>query len=134
MPNRRADIRPPVFSLEAPMKRKLALFLRISVGLIALPTLPASAGGKIALPPALSISDLSGMSGGASPTGVAITNQSLSAVNVGNQVNADSLVTGNVTLQSGAFSGFNGVGNFVFNTGNNNNVQGTLSVTIIAPR
>ena len=115
------------------MKRKLALFLGFSAGMIVLPTLAASVGGKPVLPPALSASDLSAMSGGASPVGVAITNQSLSAVNVGNQVNADSLVTGNVTLQSGAFNGFNGVGNFVFNTGNNNNVQGTLSVTIITP-
>jgi hypothetical protein len=43
------------------------------------------------------------------------------------------LFSGNVTLENGAFNGFNGVGNFVFNTGNNNNLQGTLSVTVLAP-
>jgi hypothetical protein len=69
------------------------------------------------------------MSGGAS---VAVTNQNLTAVNAG-QVSADSLTTGDVTLQSNAFSGFSGIGNFVINTGNNNNVQGSLSVTVIAP-
>lgn len=83
------------------------------------------------LPNALSASDLSELSGGASPKGVAVTTQVLSASNSGNTINADSLITGDVTLQSGAFSGFNGVGNFVFNTGNNNNLQGTLSVTIV---
>jgi hypothetical protein len=92
----------------------------------------AAAADKLALPQAVSSQDLAGMSGGAN-TAVALTNQSLNAVNSGNTLTADSLTTGDVTLQSNAFSGFNGIGNFVFNTGNNNNVQGTLSVTIIAP-
>jgi hypothetical protein len=90
----------------------------------------AVAADRLALPQAVSSDDLAGMSGGAS---VAVTNQNLSAVNAG-QVSADSLTTGNVTLQSNAFSGFNGVGNFVINTGNNNNLQGSLSVTIISPQ
>jgi hypothetical protein len=85
------------------------------------------------LPKALSSSDLAELSGGASPTGLAVSLQNLSAVNSDNQVNGDSIVTGDVTLQSGAFNGFNGIGNFVFNTGNNNNLQGTLSVTILTP-
>jgi hypothetical protein len=115
------------------MKQKLLGF-GMAAGLAMSLTVPVSAGEKPVLPAALSASDLSEMSGSASPTGVAITNQSLSAVNSGNQVNADSVVTGSVNLQSGAFNGFNGVGNFVFNTGNNNNLQSTLSVTIIAPQ
>ena len=90
----------------------------------------AVAADKLALPQAVPSDDLAGMSGGAA---VAVTNQNLSAVNAG-QVSADSLTTGNVTLQSNAFSGFNGVGNFVINTGNNNNLQGSLSVTIISPQ
>jgi hypothetical protein len=93
---------------------------------------PVVAADKLALPQAVSSDDLAGMSGGAN-TAVALTNQSLSAVNSGT-VSADQLSTGNVTLQSNAFSGFNGVGNFVINTGNNNNLQGSLSVTIIAPQ
>jgi hypothetical protein len=83
-----------------------------------------------ALPQAVSSDDLAGMSGG---TAVAVTNQNLNAVNAGNTVTADTLTTGDVTLQSNAFSGFSGIGNFVINTGNNNNLQGSLSVTIITP-
>lgn len=91
------------------------------------------AASKMSLPQALPTSDLADLSGGASPTGVAITNQTLTAVNSGNSINADSVTTGNVSVGAGAFNGFNGVGNFVFNTGNNNNVQGSLSVTIMTP-
>lgn len=87
---------------------------------------------KTGLPKALSADELAAMSGGTS-TNTALSSQTLSALNSGNQVNADSVVTGDVTIASGAFNGFNGVGNFVFNTGNNNNLQGTLSVTILAP-
>ena len=86
-----------------------------------------------ALPLPVSADDLSKMSGGASPTGLAVTTQTLSALNANNSVNASSVVTGEVNLQPGTFSGFNGIGNFVFNTGNNNNVQGTLSVMILTP-
>jgi len=85
------------------------------------------------LPRALSASELQAMSGGANQTNMAVSSQTLSALNSGNQVNADTVQTGAVSLQAGAFNGFNGVGNFVFNTGNNNNLQGTLSVTVLAP-
>jgi hypothetical protein len=86
-----------------------------------------------ALPAPISSEELSTLSGGASPTGLAVTNQTLSALNANNSVSAGTVVTGQVSLQPGTFSGFNGIGNFVFNTGNNNNVQGTLSVTILTP-
>ena len=91
----------------------------------------ASAADKPALPAAVSSDELASMSGG---TAVAVTNQNLTAVNSGNTVSAQSLTTGDVTLQSNAFSGFSGIGNFVINTGNNNNLQGSLSVTVITPR
>lgn len=100
---------------------------------IAVPVRAADTIEKPSLPRALSASDLAELSGGASPTGIAISSQTLTALNSGNQVNASSVVTGDVTLQAGAFNGFNGIGNFVFNTGNNNNLQGTLSVTILTP-
>jgi hypothetical protein len=86
-----------------------------------------------ALPQALSADDLGKLSGGASPSGVAISQSTLTAVNAGNAVNADNVVTGNISMAPGTFDGFNGVGNFVFNTGNNNNVQGSLNVTILTP-
>jgi hypothetical protein len=73
--------------------------------------------------------ELARLSGGAQA--VAITNQNLSALNSGNEVNANSVVNGEVTLQANAFSGFSGLGNFVINTGNNNNLQGSMSINII---
>ena len=54
-------------------------------------------------------------------------------MNSGNSLSADNITTGDISVGAGAFNGFNGVGNFVFNTGNNNNVQGSLSVTIMTP-
>jgi hypothetical protein len=85
------------------------------------------------LPQPLTASDLAQMSGGASPTGIAITTQDLSASNSDNSLTANSVVTGNINVPASAFNGYNGVGNFVFNTGNNNNVQGSLSITIVTP-
>lgn len=88
---------------------------------------------KASLPEPLAASDLARMSGGASPSGIAVTTQDLSASNSDNSVSANSIVTGNINVPASAFSGYNGVGNFVFNTGNNNNVQGSLSITIVTP-
>ncbi len=92
--------------------------------------LAAPAQTTPSLPQPLSSSDLANLSGGSS---IALTNQNLDAVNSGNQVNADTITTGDINVPKGAFDGFSGVGNFVFNTGNNNNLQGTLSVTILTP-
>lgn len=129
MPNAggRISVRRHFPFLGAPMKHIAVLALSAVAALVAG---QAFAGEKPVLPQAVSSNDLSTMSGGAA---VAVTNQNLSAVNTGNTVSANSLTTGDVTLQSNAFSGFSGIGNFVVNTGNNNNVQGSLSVTVIAP-
>lgn len=62
-----------------------------------------------------------------------ITDQTLDAVNSGNSVVADVVGSGAVTLSPNAFSGYNGIGNFVINTGHNNNLQGSISVSIAAP-
>jgi hypothetical protein len=82
-------------------------------------------------PTAVSASDedLAGFSGGEEM--IAVTNQNLTALNSGNSVNAGSVVNGQVVLEANAFSGFSGLGNFVINTGNNNNLQGSMSVNII---
>jgi hypothetical protein len=84
--------------------------------------------------------ELGSTSGGASTTTnlnatvyAAVSDQTLSATNSGNSVTANTLTTGAVNLGANAFSGFNGIGNFVLNTGNNNNLQGSLSVTILMP-
>jgi hypothetical protein len=59
------------------------------------------------------------------------TNQSLNATNNGNSVTGDTVDSGSLTLGSNAFTGFNGIGNFVVNTGHNNNLQGSISVSIV---
>jgi hypothetical protein len=73
--------------------------------------------------------DLASFSGGQEM--IAVTNQNLTALNSGNSVNAASVVNGQVTLEANAFSGFSGLGNFVINTGNNNNLQSSMSVNIV---
>jgi hypothetical protein len=74
--------------------------------------------------------DLAALSGGANTT-IALTDQDLTAVNSGNQINAANVGSGAISLQGGALSGFNGIGNFIMNTGHNNNLQSSMSVTII---
>jgi len=61
----------------------------------------------------------------------AVTEQDLSAVNTGNSIVAGTITNGAINIPTGAFNGFNGVGNFVMNTGNQNNIQGTLSINVV---
>jgi len=74
--------------------------------------------------------DLESVSAGESVEVNVLTNQQLTANNTGNSVNAQSVVNGDISLSGSALNGYSGVGNFVMNTGNNNNVQGSVSVTI----
>jgi hypothetical protein len=77
----------------------------------------------------LSEADMESLAGG---TGVSmvITNQTLNATNQGNTINGDVVSSGQVSIGSGAFSGYDGVGNFVINTGHQNNLQSTISVGV----
>ncbi len=85
----------------------------------------AVAGG-LAKP--VSDAELQALSGGQA---VAVNEQQLKAMSTDNSVNALGNVTnGPVSLNAGAFSGFSGLGNFVINTGNNNILQGSMSVNI----
>ena len=61
----------------------------------------------------------------------ALTDQDLSATNTGNNITAGLITNGTINIGTGAFSGFNGVGNFVLNTGTSDNIQGSLSVSIV---
>jgi hypothetical protein len=63
----------------------------------------------------------------------AITNQDLSAVNTGNAISAATVSTGGISIGTNAFSGFAGLGNFLTNTGNQNNMQASMSVSVIIP-
>lgn len=84
-----------------------------------------------ALPPSL---DATALANEAISAGViASSMQTLTATNSGNTVTADTIETGDITLSADALSGFSGVGNFVMNTGNNNNLQGSISIVIVMP-
>jgi hypothetical protein len=61
---------------------------------------------------------------------VVLTEQNLNAVNSGT-IEAGVVNSGAVNIDGSAFSNFEGVGNFVMNTGHLNNIQSSLSVTII---
>jgi hypothetical protein len=84
-----------------------------------------------AAPKALDISELAQINGGQAIT-VVSTTQALSAVNTGNSIVAGSVRSGDISFSNAALSNFAGVGNFVVNTGANNNLQGNLSVTVVA--
>jgi hypothetical protein len=62
---------------------------------------------------------------------VGLSSQTMTATNSGNSVTAETIENGDIVLSSGAFSGFSGIGNFVMNTGNNNNLQGSIGVVVI---
>ena len=62
---------------------------------------------------------------------VVASDQLLKATNSGNSVNANTVTTGGMRIDANAFSGFNGVGNFVMNSGNNNNLQGAITINIV---
>ena len=59
-----------------------------------------------------------------------VTTQDLNATNSGNTITAGTVQNGDINFSGNALTGFSGVGNFVTNTGNNNNLQGSISVTI----
>ncbi|MGH6985691.1 MAG: hypothetical protein ACRED9_02470 [Caulobacteraceae bacterium] len=91
----------------------------------------STARADASLPQPLATSDLGSISAGQGTTYNTVTTQTLGATDTGNSIVAGTVTNGDVNVGAGAFSGFNGVGNFVVNTGNNNIVQGTLSVTVV---
>jgi hypothetical protein len=79
----------------------------------------------------MSADDLGALSGGTGVDVDVITEQTLNAVNTGNTVTGDTVSSGEINIGANAFSGFEGVGNFVMNTGHNNNLQSTVSVSVV---
>lgn len=79
----------------------------------------------------LSLEDMDALSGGTGVEVVIDTGQVLTATNTGNSVTGDTVGSGQVTLGSGAFSGYDGIGNFVINTGHNNNLQSSMNVSVV---
>lgn len=86
---------------------------------------PAMASGP------LSLEELSRIHAGEAPQFTVTNNQSVTASSSANVISAGSLISGGVSFSQGAFGGFSGIGNIVVNTGNNNAIQGTLSVTVV---
>ena len=80
---------------------------------------------------ALAPEDLADLAGqGDAPVGV-LTEQTLTALNTGNRIVAGTVGSGAISIGQNAFNGFNGIGNFVINSGHNNTLQSTLSVAIV---
>lgn len=107
-------------------------FAFIAAALAAVPTPPASDRPQVpetAQAPALIGAELDDVRGGDAQA-VVLTEQNLNAVNSG-RIDAGVVNSGAVNIDGSAFSNFEGVGNFVMNTGHLNNIQSSLSVTII---
>jgi hypothetical protein len=79
----------------------------------------------------LSLDDMEALSGGSAIEVVIDTGQVLTATNTGNSVTGDTVGSGQVNIGSGAFSGYDGIGNFVINTGHNNNLQSSMNVSVV---
>jgi hypothetical protein len=106
-----------------------------ALAVVALPVTPAAEEPDA--DPALSepaiaqdeLADLAGQGDG-SPIAV-LTEQSLTALNSGNAVIGANVGSGSISIDANAFSGFDGIGNFVINSGHNNTLQSSLSVSIV---
>lgn len=59
-----------------------------------------------------------------------LSEQNLSAVN-GSQMQGGVIGSGQIYLDGGAFSSFDGVGNFILNTGHQNNIQSAINLSIV---
>lgn len=91
--------------------------------------LPAFAPGADEV---MSLDELSAYVGGASShDSVVITEETLQALNHDNVVVGDIVKSGDITLANGGLSGFDGIGNFIMNTGHQNNLQSSMSVSIL---
>lgn len=100
-----------------------------SISLASAEELPASNPADVT--EVLSTEDMDALAGGTGVDIVMITDQTLTALNSGNTVIGETVGSGQVNLGSGAFSGYSGLGNFVINTGHNNNLQSSMSVSVV---
>lgn len=108
-----------------------AALLTVLPGLAAAEGPPATDVAGVPPPARLDAAGLDAQTAGADGGANIVSSQQVTATNSGNSVNADTVQSGDIAFSDSAFSGFNGIGNFVFNTGANNNVQGVVSVNIV---
>ena len=85
-------------------------------------------------PKPLAADELSGLTGRQGSTSTILSDQDLTAINNGNSVTARNVTSGQILIGPGAFEGFAGVGNFVINSGHNNNLQGAITINVISPQ
>ena len=85
----------------------------------------AETSSPAASPAPVSLEDLASMSGGKEPAAISAVTAGLSS---GNTING-ATSSGNISVDSNSLN-FNGIGNFVFNTGQNNVLQGVLNVYV----
>ena len=98
------------------------------------PVLAPEVASPATAPEPIALDDLASLNGRQGSTSTILSDQDLTAVNRGNTITANTVGSGQITLGAGAFDGFAGVGNFVINSGHNNNLQGALTINIIAPQ
>ncbi|MGC6400256.1 hypothetical protein ACNI3Q_06700 [Sphingomonas sp. FW199] len=77
------------------------------------------------MPAQLAETELAALRGGQT---IVVNNQTLAATTSGNIMGDN--VAGNISLADNALSNFNGIGNFVINTGAQNNLQAGMTLTV----
>jgi hypothetical protein len=106
----------------------VALAAAVTPGAVAAADTAPSASPTEPILASKDLEDLAGM--GDAPVGV-LTEQTLTALNSGNSVIGGTVGSGAISIDQNAFSGFDGIGNFVINSGHNNTLQSSLSVSIV---
>lgn len=79
----------------------------------------------------LGLDELHDLNGRQGVNVIVASDQLLKATNSGNSVTANTVGSGTITVGANAFAGYSGVGNFVMNTGHNNNLQGAITINIV---
>jgi hypothetical protein len=115
----------------APMALTAALFAAGAATAGDTPERPTTEAAEVQAPQALSLDEMESLSGGQGVNVEVLTRQQLSGTTSGNTVNAGTLTSGAVSFSRDALNGFNGVGNFVINTGANNTLQGAINISIV---
>jgi len=95
------------------------------------PVEPAAVAAAPTAPRSLEADELDALHARQGAVVIVASDQLLQATNSGNSVNANTVTTGAMRIDANAFSGFNGIGNFVMNSGNNNNLQGAITINIV---
>ncbi len=93
------------------------------------PQAPSVSAPPLAQP--LDLAQLHDLNGRQGISVIVASDQLLKATNSGNSINANTVGSGAITVGANAFAGYSGVGNFVMNTGHNNNLQGAITINIV---